>query len=57
VFGAAGDGARAFFANLLLDVFGGAAGVYVFGLRELRDVTVHVCAGVDELGLALVPGS
>ena len=52
---AAGDRARALAADLLFDIGRRAAGMYVGGIRRLRDDAVHVRARLDQLALALVP--
>jgi hypothetical protein len=56
VLGAAGDGTSALFADFLFGLFVCVAGVHVFGLRGQGDIAVHVRAGFDQAGFALVPG-
>jgi hypothetical protein len=42
VFGTAGDGAGAFFADFLFDVLGGSAGMDVLGVGWLGDDAVEL---------------
>ena len=51
---AAGDGARAFFPNLLFDFVGGAACVDALGQRGKSDNSFEV-GGADELAFTTVP--
>lgn len=55
VLGAAGDGAGALLADLLLDVGVGGASVHILRLRRLRDYAAAAVHGLDELALAPVP--
>lgn len=56
VLGTTGNGARAFLADLGLELVRGIAGVDVGGLWRLGDGAVQVAVGGDEFGFALVPG-
>jgi hypothetical protein len=55
VFGAAGDGAGALAADLVLEGPIRAAGVHVEGLGRLRHHAVPLAVGRDELAFAPVP--
>lgn len=55
MFGSAGYGSGAFFADFFFGRVVGAAGVDVDGLGWMGDVAVHVGALGDELAFAAVP--
>jgi hypothetical protein len=56
VLGAPWNRASALFADFLFGCFVCAAGVHILGLRGESYVAVHVRAGFDQAGFALVPG-
>jgi hypothetical protein len=55
MFWATRHSARAFFTDFLFDVCVGTTGVHALGLGRQGDVAVHVRAGFDQAGFALVP--